>query len=205
MKTPYRKLCALLAWTTLILQYILLVRGGEYGGFGTSTLTYFGFFTILTNILVALAFSVPFFKTEGKIAGFFSRQSVRAALALYILVVGMVYYALLAKDHNPEGLSALLNIFLHFLIPVLYILDWIVFAKKDAMSFKHLPWWTAYPVLYGVFNIIRGAWTGFYPYPFLNISELGMGPVTINMLGFTLLYLVGGAVFILLGRALSRR
>jgi len=204
MKTAYRKICTLLAWTVLILQYIVLLRGGEYGGFASSSLTYLGFFTILTNILVALAFSLPFYKHGSKLKTFFEKQSVRAAIALYILVVGVVYYALLAKDHNPAGLSAILNIGLHFLLPVFYILDWLIFAKKGNMSFKHLPLWVIYPMVYGLFNIVRGAWTGFYPYPFLNISELGFGPVSINMLGFTLLYAVGGAGFIMLGQALSR-
>ena len=203
MVIPYRKICGALAWTTLILQYILMVSSGEHGGFVSSTLTYLGYFTILTNILVALAFSVPFMKAESPLRRFFQRQSVRAAIALYILVVCIVYYALLAKIHNPVGLSAVLNVGLHFLLPVLYILDWLLFAKKDSMSFKHLPLWTAFPAAYGVFNIIRGAMTGFYPYPFLNITELGFGAVFINMFGFMLIYAIGGAIFITLGRRMK--
>ena len=203
MQTLYRKSCAALAWTTLILQYTIMVSSGEFGGFASSTLTYLGYFTILTNILVALSFSVPFMRAESQWRVFFERQTVRAATALYILVVTIVYYALLAKIHNPVGLSAVLNVGLHFLLPVLYILDWLIFAQKDSMSFKHLPLWTAFPVAYGVFNIIRGALTGFYPYPFLNITELGFGAVFINMLGFMLIYAIGGAIFIMLGRRMK--
>ncbi len=205
MKTIFRALCAGLCWITLITQYILLVQGGEYGGLGASTLAYFGFFTILTNILAALAFTAPFLSETNRIRRFFTIQEVRAAIALYILVVMVVYYALLAEIHNPVGLNAITNIGLHFLIPVLYIFDWLVFADKDRLSYRTLPWWVAYPVAYGLFNIVRGMATGFYPYPFINVTELGWMSVFLNMIGFTLVYLVGGALFITLGRALSAK
>ncbi len=203
MKNTYRKLCAVLAWAVIILQYIVMVRGGEFGGIAASTLSYVGYFTILTNILAALAFSIPFYKAESAVFRFFNKQSVRAAIALYILVVAVVYYALLAKIHDPQGLSVYLNFNLHFLLPVLYILDWLIFADKGAMSFKHLPLWVAYPVVYGLFTILRGALTGVYPYPFLNITELGFGGVLINMIGFAFIYAIGGTLFILLGRKMT--
>ncbi len=205
MNMTYRKSCALLAWTVLVLQYIIMLQSGEFGGWGVTTLTYLGYFTILTNILVALAFSVPFFKDTGRLKTFFQRQSVRAAIALYILVVCLVYYGVLAQIHETEGLSTVLNLGLHLILPGLYLVDWVVFAKKGAMSFKHLPMWTLYPIVYGLFVIIRGHLTGFYPYPFLNIDEIGLGRVTLIMFGFVCIYALGGAGFIALGRALTRR
>ena len=205
MKNKYRIICAALAWTTIIAQYVVLITEGTFGGLGATTLAYFGFFTVLTNILVALAFSVPLLKPTSRLRQFFERQSVRAAIALYIFVVAVIYYGVLAKDHHPEGISAVLNVGLHFLLPVLYLIDWFLFADKDAMPFKTLPLWTAYPIAYGLFNLTRGALTGFYPYPFIDISKLGVSGVSLNMLGFTLFYAVGGAVFIGLGRVLPDR
>ena len=204
MKKTFRIFGAGLTWLTLAVQYVLLVQGGEYGGIANSTFTFFGFFTILTNILVALAFSVPLMRPASRLRIFFQAQGVRAAIALYILIVMITYYGLLAKVHNPVGLNAVTNIGLHFLIPVLYIFDWLVFAGKDQMSFRRLPLWVAFPFAYGMFNIIRGALSGFYPYHFLNIAELGMGQVMINMAGFTAVYAIGGAVMIGLGRRLAK-
>jgi len=204
-KTSYRLICAALAWVTLITQYILMLQSGRYGGFWLSNLTYFGYFTILTNILVALTFTAPFLKPDNKIGVFFNRHNVRAAIALYILVVAIVYYALLFKNHNPQGLHAITNAGLHFALPVLYIVDWLVFAKKDALSFKTLPLWVLYPFAYGLFNIGRGLVTGFYPYPFLNISERGYLAVTITMFIFCAVYIIGGAGFIALGRKMTAR
>jgi energy-converting hydrogenase Eha subunit A len=203
-RAPFRFLAALLTWVAIMTQYILLVQSGSFGGFVTSTLTYLGYFTILTNILVGLALSTPFLAPDNKLRLFFERPAVRAAIALYILVVMVVYWALLAQIHNPVGLSALANYGLHLIVPVLYILDWLVFAPKGNMSFKHIPYWILYPMAYGGFNIIRGMLSGFYPYPFINVDELGMGAVIVNMIGFTSIYAIGAAVFIGLGRLLSR-
>lgn len=204
MKNNFRKFCALLAWLTISGQYILLLNAGTYGGIAGTSLAYFGFFTVTTNILVALAFSVPLLKSNNRLRNFFERQSVRGAIALYILVVAIIYYGLLAKDHNPEGLSAFMNIGLHFILPVLYLTDWTIFAQKDKMRFKSAPYWTLYPLAYGLFNLIRGHITGFYPYPFLDVSKIGVGAVSLNMLGFAIFYGIGALAFIFLGRVLTK-
>lgn len=204
MKHNYRVFCALLSATVLILQYAILLHSGENGGFAATTLTYFGYFTILTNSLVALAFAVVFYKENSRLKSFFERPIVRAAIALYIFVVCIVYYALLAKDHNPTGLSAILNVFLHLIIPILYLIDWGVFAPKHSLTFKSIPLWVVYPLLYGVFNIVRGLLTGFYPYPFLDVSKLGWAGVSQSMFGFIILYAVGAAAVIVIARRLPQ-
>ena len=116
----------------------------------------------------------------------------------------VVYWALLASIHNPVGLSAIANVGLHLIVPIIYILDWVLFAAKDKMSFKHIPFWILYPISYGIYTIIRGAITGTYPYPFLNVTELGTAQVFVNMLGFTVFYALGAAAFIALGRRLGK-
>jgi len=189
---------------SILVQYVILIQEGAFGGFVSSTITYLSYFTILTNILVGLAFTAPLLSAENKLRHFFNRQAVRAAIALYITVVMVVYWALLASIHNPVGLSAVANVGLHLVVPIWYILDWLFFAAKDKMSFKRIPFWILYPLGYGIYTIIRGAITGVYPYPFMNVTELGMGQVFINMLGFTAFYALGAAAFIALGRWLGK-
>ena len=204
MKTNYRRICAVLAWATLIGQYICVILEGGYGGFLISTLAFFGYLTIWCNILVALAFSVPFFKPASKLRAFFERPVVRAAIALYILVVAVVYYALLFANHKPQGIQAVLNAGLHFFLPILYLIDWAFLAKKDELHYKSLPYWTILPLTYGAFNIIRGAATGYYPYPFIDVSTRGMANVGIAMLAFAIIYIIGGAGFIAVGKRVRR-
>lgn len=205
IKSIFRLACAVLTWATLIIQYYLIATSGEHASFGAASLYFFGFFTILTNILVGLAFTAPLLNPAGRLHAFFSRPIVRAAIALYILVVAVVYHALLSGIHNPVGLNALTNIALHTLIPILYILDWVVFAHKAPMRYAHIPLWVIYPLVYGLFNIVRGMLTGFYPYPFIDISKLGAVSVAVNMTAFTAAYAIGAAIFITVGKFLSKR
>lgn len=204
LKTSFRLLCAAFTWLALTLQYYVVLTSGEHDSFGAASLYFFGFFTILTNIIVALAFTAPLFKQNNRAILFFEKPAVRAAIALYILVVAVVYHILLAGDHNPVGLGAWTNHALHTIIPVLYIIDWLIFARKSPMSYAHIPYWVIYPLAYGLFNIVRGMITGFYPYPFMDLGQLGVAGVAVNMAGFTALYAIGAAAFIALGKQLSK-
>jgi len=204
MIKPYRIFAACLTWTCIIVQYLTRFFDGSGSEFLPSTINFLSYFTVLTNIMVALAFTAPLLAPESKLRRFFDQQAVRAGITLYITVVMVVYWAVLAKIHHPEGVSAVTNIGMHLIIPLLYILDWILFAPKGQMSFKRIPYWILFPFLYGIYTIIRGAFTGAYPYPFMNVAELGMGPVFINMLGFTAFYAIGATSFIAIGRQLGK-
>lgn len=204
MKTSYRLIGAVMTWLSILLQYGVLFSEGRYDGLATMTIGYLSYFTILTNILVGLAFTAPLLSPNSKLHRFFTRQAVRAAIALYITVVMVVYWSLLSGLDRNAGLGVVTNILLHLLIPLMYLIDWLCFAQKDRMSFRHIPYWIIYPLLYGIYTIIRGAITGTYPYPFLNVTELGGWSVFVNMLGFTAFYAVGSAGFIALGRRLGK-
>ena len=103
------------------------------------------FCTILTNILVALAMTLPWLAPESKLGAFFSRPSGRTAIACYIIVVSAVYCAILRKLWNPEGLQYLADTIEHCVAPALYIVDWLVFVPKGTLSARSVPWWLLYP------------------------------------------------------------
>lgn len=203
LQKTYRAAGAVLAWVTLIIQYVLMLTNGEHAGVGAATLAYVGYFTILTNWLAAFALSAPFLSDESRFRRFFETPSVRAAIALYISVVAVIYHLLLAHLWEPKGWQLFTDLMLHTVLPLLYVADWIVFARKRPMLYKRIPFWVIYPTGYGLFIIIKGMIIGTYPYPFLNVNELGFAGVLINMAGFTGLYAIGAAAFITLGKTLS--
>lgn len=53
--------------------------------------------------------------------------------------------------------------------------------------------------------VVQGAVTGFYPYPFVNITDLGFGKVALNGAGIILLLLMVGAIYLLLDKLIARR
>lgn len=194
----YRVVGASLGWFAIISQYCLST---SEGGLISGTITYFGFFTILGNILVALAFTFPLF--PGSSAGtFFNRPGVRTAIGVYILVVGVIFYLLLRKLFHPTGLGYYVNILLHYVMPPLYLLDWAVFVPKSELTFRQIPLWLIFPLVYAVATLLHGAVSGYYPYPFLNVASNGYPVVFINIGRLTLLFVIVSAGFVAAGRLL---
>ena len=205
MKNNYRILCALIAWAVLSLRFVDMLIIGEYSSVAETLFVYFGYFTVWANILIALALTAPLLNPDRKLANFFKRPAVRAALASYILMVSVVYHMLIVPYWNPQGFTWVTATGLHAVMPALYIIDWLFFAEKRPIFYKHLPYWLIFPAVYGVTSIIRGLLTNVYPYPFLNVAELGIGSVLFNMFGLVAVFAVVGPVFIAVAHQISNR
>ena len=205
MKKNYRIMCSLIAWVVLSLRFIDMLIIGEYSSIAETLFVYLGYFTVWANVLIALAFTVPLLNPDRKLADFFMRPAVRAALATYILMVSVVYHMLIVPYWNPQGFTWLTATGLNTVMPILYIIDWLFFAEKRPIFYKHLPYWLIFPTVYGVTSIIRGLLTNVYPYPFLNVAELGIGDVLFNMFGLVAVFAVVGPIFIKVAHLISDR
>jgi hypothetical protein len=205
MKNNYRILCALIAWAVLSLRFVDMLIIGEYSSVAETLFVYFGYFTVWANILIALALTAPLLNPDRKLANFFKRPAVRAALASYILIVSVVYHMLIVPYWNPQGFTWVTATGLNTVMPILYIIDWLFFAEKRPIFYKHLPYWLIFPAVYGVTSIIRGLLTNVYPYPFLNVTELGIGNVLFNMFGLVAVFAVVGPIFIGVAHLISDR
>ena len=205
MKNNYRIMCALIAWVVISLRFVDMLIIGEYSSIAETLFVYFGYFTVWANILIALAFTAPLLNPDKKLANFFMRPAVRAALATYILMVSVVYHMLIVPYWNPQGFTWLTATGLNTVMPILYIIDWLFFAEKRPIFYKHLPYWLIFPAVYGVTSIIRGLLTNVYPYPFLNVAELGIGNVLFNMFGLVAVFAVVGPIFIKAAHLISDR
>jgi hypothetical protein len=205
MKKNYRIMCALIAWVVLSLRFIDMLIIGEYSSITETLFVYLGYFTVWANVLIALAFTAPLLNPDRKLADFFMRPAVRAALATYILMVSVVYHMLIVPYWNPQGFTWLTATGLNTVMPILYIVDWLFFAEKRPIFYKHLPYWLIFPAVYGVTSIIRGLLTNVYPYPFLNVAELGIGDVLFNMFGLVAVFAVVGPIFIKVAHLISDR
>ena len=205
MKNNYRIMCALIAWVVISLRFVDMLIIGEYNSIVETLFVFFGYFTVWTNILIAFAFTAPLLSPDRKLFNFFMRPGVRTALESYILMVSVVYHMLIVPYWDPQGFTWLTATGLNTVMPILYIVDWLFFAEKRPIFYKHLPYWLIYPAVYGVTSIIRGLLTTVYPYPFLNVTELGIGNVLLNMLGLVAVFALVGPIFILVGRLLPSR
>jgi hypothetical protein len=175
---------ALLAWFGLILQLYLIVEVNlkSHSSLVAAIVRYFSFFTILTNLLVAICATAILFFPGSRWGKFFSRPSVQTAIALYILVVGLIYSVALRHVWSPTGLQLVADWVLHDIVPFLSVLYWAFFVPKNSFAWKNAFWWLLYPLLYLVYIMIRGEISHEYPYHFIDKNLLDWSQWTVNVL-----------------------
>lgn len=105
---------------------------------------------------------------------------------LAILLTFVVFNFLLAgrPDRDPQANWRISSISFHVILPIMYVLDWILFYEH-----KNIKWYqpilsVAFPALYVAFVFVRAAIVNFnpqvpylYPYFFLNLDTLGVSGV----------------------------
>jgi hypothetical protein len=114
---------------------------------------------------------------------------VRTAITGYIVIVGTVYFALLRNLDHATGLRLLFEYVLHYVTPPLFVLDWLLFVPKGEIGWRNGVDSLAFPLVYLGWTLAHGAYGGWYPYPFLDVLELGYGRVLLNTAGLILAFL----------------
>jgi len=207
---PLSRLFAILivitTWFALGLQFYILARNAPASGLSVSQVTgrFFSYFTILTNLLVAVSLSLSLF-TRGAAHRFFSRFHVQTAIAVYIFIVGLGYNLLLRHLWRPQGLQWLADELLHDMVPVLYIVYWSFFLPIKRLPGIHIFSWLIYPFLYASYALLRGALDGFYAYPFIDVNRMGLSSVLLNIGALLVVFIVICAVFIFITRLVTKK
>lgn len=190
MSARFRIIAAVIGWLALILQYGLVIAGNIGPSPLGRTINFFSYFTVLCNILAALALSAPWLMPRTAFGRFLMRPPVRAAIASYIIVVLVTYDLILSDLLELQGLAYVVDIALHYVMPVLFVLDWLLFAPKGALRFRDIPAWLIFPVAYVAWTFVHGALSGFYPYPFVDVAALGYARTGVNVVGLFVVFLV---------------
>jgi hypothetical protein len=199
------RVIAVCGWIALLLQFYLIVEVRVSNG--TSILAgvanYFSYFTILTNLLLAIGLSLLSWAPGSAAGRFFARPPVQAGLAIYIGIVGIIYSLLLRQTWNPQGAQKVADMMLHDLVPLLYVGYWLFRAPKFPLAWRYAFLWLAYPWAYFAYAIGRGAVDGFYPYPFIDVERLGCAQVLSNAALLSLASILLGFAVIRVSRWLS--
>jgi hypothetical protein len=195
----------ILGWIALALQYALVLIGSMGADLFTHSINFFSYFTILTNILAALAFTLPWLAPQSAPGEFFSRPNVRTAIAAYIIIVMTIVYFVLRHLTDLQDWDFAADLLLHYVMPVLFVIDWLFLVPKQTLKLKGTLGWLAFPVIYLAWTFIHGVYSGFYPYPFLNGAELGNTRVLLNEAGLLVIFLVLGFILVTGGRLLDKR
>uniref|UniRef100_A0AAU2JQN3 Pr6Pr family membrane protein n=1 Tax=Streptomyces sp. NBC_00049 TaxID=2903617 RepID=A0AAU2JQN3_9ACTN len=166
------------------------------------------FFTVWTNILVAVVF------TLSAVRAWQRRPDLdplyRGGVLLFILITGLVFHLVLANPSSPfnvveeldklSGAKAVANQLLHTVTPIGAVLDFLLLTAPRTLRPRHAAQWLAFPLAYVTFALIRGALLSpgtrtRYTYPFIDVAQYGYGRVALNAV-------VLGIAFYALGLAL---
>ncbi|MEO7049108.1 MAG: Pr6Pr family membrane protein [Ferruginibacter sp.] len=197
MKKGFTILIALLTWFAVIMQYVLMIQNRTADVVET-TIRFFSFFTILTNIIVAIFFTNNIYSKK-------LNSSKLTAVTVYITIVGLIYQVILRQTWKPEGMQFIVNELLHTLIPLLVIIFWCMYAVNRLTPYSRIGKWAIYPLVYLVYVLIRGNFAGFYPYPFIDVTNLGMEKTLVNAAMILVLFIALAAIFLFIGKRIIKR
>jgi hypothetical protein len=195
MERLYALIFMLVGWFTVVGQYIVSKAHSLPG-----TIDYLSYFTILSNILVAATFTVAVLFPASRAGRFLLRPSVAMATAVYITVTGLVFYFLLSSLYVLDGWTKHFDHLLHYIMPPAFVLFWLLFVPKGTLHLRTVPWMMLPPLAYGAWTLFHGALSGFYPYPFIDVSALGYPRVMLHIVEFVFVFAFVGVVYVFIDR-----
>lgn len=165
-------------------------------------LNFVSYFTIQSNAIGAVVFLAGAARWRRPATP--GWDLVRGASALN-LTVTYVVFALLLSNTDVDVANSWVNTVVHTVFPLAVILDWVVDPPAQSISTRASLAWLAYPVAWLAYTMIRGAISGWYPYPFLDPANGGYGSVALYIVGIFGFGLVVIAILRAVGNALRGR
>lgn len=214
MIAPLRAPALARAWFLLTAAVVVVaiavqlpVSAGTSGGFFDvpvyRALNVFAFFTIQSNILVAVSALLTGLQPD---VDTLLRRVLRLTALVAITVTGVVYHAVLAGLVEMSPAAAFADLLVHTVVPVMAVTGWLVFGPRGRTSWRVVGLSVVFPVLWLVLTLVRGPLAGgFWPYPFVDVDELGWAQVLLNCGLVALLFVGLAAAAHGLDRVLARR
>ncbi|WP_349733570.1 Pr6Pr family membrane protein [Pseudomonas jessenii] len=193
---------AMLGWAGLSIQMYLIFHSRWTLGASLigGLVSFFSYFTVLSNTLVATVLTCAVTSRESAARRWFLQPWVSSGIAVSIAVVSLAYNLLLRHLWHPEGWQWLADELLHDVMPLLFLVYWWSCVPKGRLRVGHIGLWVIYPLVYFAYSLLRGHLLAVYPYPFIDVEKLGYPQVFINAGGL----LAGFVVIALLVIGLDR-
>lgn len=195
---------------SLVVQLVLLFAGGAdansgdtgaVAGLGTRVVRLFSYFTIQSN-LIALAVALTLAANPARDGR--GWRVARLDALLGIMITGLVFGLVLAPSVHLEGAARWATIGFHYVAPWMTLLGWLLFGPRPRLDWATVGRAFAWPALWIAYTFTHGAITHWYPYPFLDVTRLGIGPALRNTLLVLLAALILAAAFKALDRLRSK-
>ena len=181
---------------------------------------FFRYYTNLSNLLVVMFFLIrTLVRITGNYGGFFGSivfkeiwfYSVMMSIFLTFAIFHFVLLPALKKAPSDsmefKMIHGYSNYIVHYIVPLLTVLDWLIYADKAQLRYIWAVLWTIIPWIYVIYALIRGAkgdiienTESAYPYPFMDVSKYGWKIVARNCFLIMVVFVLCGLLFIFLGK-----
>lgn len=155
------------------------------------------YFTVIANLLVAVAFGVT---ASGRVES----PRMLGGVTVAMLLVGIVYGVLLDGLVSLSGGAWTADLILHRIVPVLVLLYWLMLAPRGGLAWKDPFVWVLLPIGYFGYALVRGTIERRYAYPFLDYPRIGWGVVLAHAAVMAAGFLAVGFGMVWLDRRLAR-
>jgi len=197
---------AAVTWAAVLLQLVLVVQGSailvedDPPGLGTRITRFFAYFTIQSNLLVAVVSTALAREPALDRPAW---RVVRLAGLVGITVTGIVHFFLLRPLLDLDGADWVADKMLHMVVPVLALAAWAWVGPRPRFAVREAAYALCWPLAWLAWTLVVGRVDGWVPYPFLDAEVEGWGAVAVVSVGIMVLFLLLFAVFGWLDRKLS--
>jgi hypothetical protein len=164
---------------------------------------YFTYFTILSTMLAIVVTAMGGVMALRLPVDTVGYTVARMSVVSYAVVTAVVYNVLL-RGIPDEGfiVSPWPGEIMHVWIPIVLVLDWLLSPGRPALRWTGLRIVVIFPLVWLAFTLVRGALTGWYPYPFL---EPDTGWLSVSMYILAIAAVIVGLASLAIGysRALA--
>lgn len=189
---------AALALTAIVVQFLSGSTGSAF-----RALNFFSFFTIQGNLLGIAALVAA---ALGREASSRRLDLLRSAAVFALVVIGLVFALLLADlQEELQVTKPWVDTVLHRVMPVVLVADWLLDPPDRRIPARSALGWLGFPAAWTAYTLVRGAITGWYPYPFIDPGIHSAGRVAVNCVAILLGMLAVIGLVVAVGNALRAR
>lgn len=190
----------------LVIQVVLVLTGGPDPntgetvasvGVATRIIQTLSYFTIQSNILVLIvaATLVANPRRDGRVW-----RVLRLDALLGITITGLVFDLVLIHYVHPSGWQLVATIGFHYIAPWATLLGWLLFGPRPRFDRGTVGWAFVWPIAWIAYTFVRGGLVDWYPYPFLDVEEIGYPAALRNTAAVVAVAVVLVAIFVRIDR-----
>ena len=163
-------------------------------GFLGRELDHFSYFTVLSNMLAAVVFTMLALNPNRTSALF---RVLRLDAIIMMIVTGIIYNVLL-NTGSHEGWDFWSNGIQHIFGPILVFVVFVISGPRGWITSSTIFAALILPILWLGYSLLRGSVTGAYPYGFLDVNAHGMASVLIFVLQIVVFAIILGYLLMLI-------